>query len=380
MMVVTIVTIAMVVVLSVLNGMEGIIRSLYTSFDPELQLSAKVGKSFVVNDSLRSIILKTPGVAVLTEVIEDNAIVAYKEEKDVVKIKGVSSNFIAHKRMDSVLIGGKLELENNGVYSAIIGAGIYYKLSVSLNDPFSALTFYYPNKKKIRKPDSPDAFTIASIKAGGVFAIEKQYDDHYIFVPLDFAKELLSYGDKRTSLEIKTSNDYSIKQVQQALKTSLGDSFLVQNSDEQHLSVLRAIHIEKLVVYIILTMLLAVSSVGIYFCLTMLTIRKRKDIAVLKSLGATRSLILRLFLTEGMMIAYSGAASGLVIGYGLCYLQQTYGFVELGMETSLIKAYPVILLWEDFITTSIIVLTLTFLASYLPALKASKLEIHENLY
>jgi len=379
MLVVTIVTVSMVVVLSVLNGMEGIIRTLYNSFDPELKIVATTGKSFVISDSLRSKISNTKGVALLTEVIEDNAIVSYKEEKDVVKIKGVSENFTAHQRMDSMMIGGKLELQNNGVNSAIIGAGLYYKLSVSLNDPFVSLIFYYPNKNKIKKPNAPDAFNSASIRAGGVFAIEKQYDDHYVFVPLEFAQELLDYGDKRTSLEIKTNNDNSINEVQKNLQTTLGANFKVLNSDEQHSSVLRAIKIEKLAVYIILTMLLAVSSVGIYFCLTMLTIRKRKDIAILKSIGATPKLILSIFLSEGMIIAFSGAAVGLIVGFLICYLQQTYGFVPLGMETSLVKSYPVKLQWEDFLATSIIVFILTMIASYIPALKASKVQIQDNI-
>lgn len=379
MLVVTLITFSMIVVLSVLNGMEDVIRNLYNSFDPELKVMASSGKSFVISEDIYGKMRKVGGIDIITEVIEDNAIISYKGEKDVVKIKGVSSNFIAQHRMDSMMAGGKLVLKEGDTYFAILGAGLQYKLSVSLNDPFAPLTFYYPNRKKIKKPDAPDAFNFGSLQAGGVFAIEKQYDDYYVFVPLEFAQELLEYGDKRTSLELKLKPGFTIAKVQENLKVVLGEKFLILNSDEQHSGIIRAIRVEKLAVYIILTLLLAVSSVGIYFCLTMLTIRKRKDIAVLKSMGATAQLIGRIFMAEGMIISFSGALIGLVAGFLICYLQQTTGFVPLGMETSMVKSYPVKIEGMDFLATSIIIFVLTVIASYVPALKASRIEIMEHI-
>jgi len=379
MIMVTLVTISMVIVLSVLNGMEDVIRKLYNSFDPEIKVTAALGKTFEISDGFLNKIKKTEGVAFITEVIEDNAIVSYKDEKDVVKLKGVSDNFLADHRLDSMIVGGSLQLKNKDTYFAILGAGLQYKLSVSLNDPFAPLNFYYPNRKKIKRPDAPDAFNSGSLEAGGVFAIEKQYDDYYVFVPLEFAEQLLDYGNKRTSLEIKTTPGFSILQVQQNLKKTLGEKFNVLSSDEQHSGIIRAIRVEKLAVYIILSLLLGVSSIGIYFCLTMLTIRKRKDIAILKSLGAHAGMIRTVFLAEGMIISFSGALLGLLAGFVLCSLQQTYGFVPLGLETSLVKSYPVKLEWADFVATSIIIFILTMITSYVPAMRAAKTEIHENI-
>ena len=379
MLVVTGIAFFMIVILSVLNGMEDVIRSLYNSFDPELKIMASTGKSFRISEDLYGKMRKVEGIAIITEVIEDNAIVSYKSEKDVVKIKGVSENFIAQHRMDSMMAAGKLILKDRDTRYAILGAGLQYKLSVSLNDPFAPLIFYYPNRKKIKKPDAPDAFNSGSLQAGGIFAIEKQYDDYYVFVPLDFAEELLDYGNKRTSLELKLKQGYTIESVQQNLKKALGEKFLVLNSDEQHAGIIRAIRVEKLAVYIILTLLLGVSSVGIYFCLTMLTIRKRKDIAVLKSMGATVKLIRNIFITEGMIISFSGAILGLAVGFLICYLQQTTGFIPLGVETSMVKSYPVKLEWMDFLITSIIIFVMTIIASSIPALKASRVEIMEHI-
>jgi lipoprotein-releasing system permease protein len=379
MLAVMLITLAMIIVLSVLNGMEDVIRKLHYSFDAEIKIAPSVGKSFNISEDLYSKIKKVEGIAIITEVIEDNAIVSYKSDKDVVKIKGVSDNFIDQHRLDSMIKEGKLILKKGDNQYAIMGDGVAYKLSVDMNDPFAPLNFYYPNRKKIKKPDSPDAFNSGSLMPGGVFAIEKQYDDYYVFVPLEFAQELLDYGDKRTSLELKLKSGYKIPDVQKNLKRSLGDKFLILNSDEQHMSIIRAIHVEKLAVYIILTLLLGVASVGIYFCLSMLTIRKRKDIAVLKSMGATNALIRDIFMTEGVIIAFSGAVVGLVAGFLICYLQQTTGFVPLGMETSLVKSYPVRIEGIDFLVTSIIIVVMTSIASFLPALKAAKVEIMDHI-
>jgi lipoprotein-releasing system permease protein len=379
MLVVTIVTTSIVVVLSFLNGMEDIIRQLYNTFDPDLKITPLTGKTFVADEALLQKVAKTEGVAYLTEVIEDNAIVSYKNQKDIVKIKGVSESFLSQHRLDSKMVAGRLVLQEQGVYYAVMGAGVQYKLSVALNDPFAPLNFYYPNRKKIKKPDAPDAFNVGSLRAGGVFAIEKQYDDFYVFVPLDFAQELLEYDDKRTSLEITVAPAYSIDRVQRSLQERLGSDFQVLNSDEQHVSILRAVRIEKLAVFLILTSLLAVSSVGIYFCLSMLTIRKQKDIAVLKSMGATSGFIKNIFVLEGLIIAFSGAFTGLLLGFAFCFLQEKFGMIGLGMETAIIKHYPVKTDWRDYIVTLVTVFLLTMAASYLPAQKASQITIKDNI-
>jgi lipoprotein-releasing system permease protein len=377
MLVVTTVTLSMVIVLSVFNGMEDIIRKLYNTFDPDLQITAVVGKSFEATPRLLNDIKNIEGVAYITEVIEDNAIASYKDEKDVVKIKGVSENFLHQKKFETKMVAGKLLLHEKGRDYTVVGAGVQYKLSIALNDVYAPLRLYYPNRKKIRKPDAPDAFHTANVQPAGVFAIEKQYDDLYVLVSLDLARDLLDYGSKRTSLEIKVKEGYTIEQVKNEISSKIGETYKVLDSDEQHAGIIRAIRIEKLAVYIILSALLAVSSVGIYFCLTMLTIRKRKDIAVLKSMGASVAFIRKVFLIEGMMIAFVGAALGLIAGFAICYVQQRYGLVQLGMETSIVKAYPVKMEPTDFLITAITVFILTLIASYWPARNAAYSEVKD---
>jgi lipoprotein-releasing system permease protein len=379
-LVVAFVTMSLVVALSVFNGLENLIRSLYNTFDPQLKISAVKGKSFTVDHDFLDKLKSNKGIAIITEVIEDNVLVKYKEDQMVVKMKGVSENFLNQKRLDSMIVAGELKFHERGKDYAIIGRGIQYNLAISLNSEINPLQVWYPKNIKATASLSPDkVFSRENIRAGAVFAIEKQYDDNYIFVPLDFAERLLNYGNKRTSLEIKVKDGFKVNKVRDQLRELLGEEFLVQNSDEQHASLLRAVKIEKLFMFFTISFILAVASMNIFFCLTMLAINKKRDVAILYSMGATPSMVRAIFLTEGAMIAFTGAILGLVLGIGLCVAQQQYGMVSMGMETSLVDAYPVKMELSDFISTGITIIIITFLASVRPANRAIQVSIRENI-
>jgi lipoprotein-releasing system permease protein len=318
----------------------------------------------------------------VTESIEDWAHMQYKGDEKLVKVKGVSPNFIEHHRMDSMIVDGDFVLNKDNRSYAIIGRGIQAQLMISIYDELGYITLTYPVKK-----DSSSSGTQVShyrnnqkiIKPGAVFAIEKQYDDNYIFVPLSFAEELMNYGNKRTSLEIKTKNGYSINKIRDKIKEILGKDFLVQNSDEQHSSLLKAIKIEKLFVYVTFSFILLIASLNIFFSLTMLAIDKKKDVSILFSMGASQKFIKNLFLLEGFIISSIGALSGLALGILICWVQKTFGIVSMGMETSIVDAYPVEMQVWDFIFTGITILVITFIISYRPAVKASKFVLRENI-
>jgi lipoprotein-releasing system permease protein len=240
-------------------------------------------------------------------------------------------------------------------------------------DALNPIQVWYPNNtKRTIDINSPNAYQRSGIRASGVFAIEQRYDDNYIFVPLTFAQELLQAGNRRTSLEVNLHPNASESSTQRALQKALGPNFLVQNRDEQHASLLRAIHIEKLFVYITFSFILAIASFNIFFSLTMLAIDKKKDIATLTAMGATPVFIRRLFITEGAIIAFTGTAVGLVTGILICWAQQTFGIVSMGMETSIVEAYPVKMQFSDFALTGITIILITFFASFFPARQAAK--------
>ncbi len=366
-------TMALVIVLSVFNGLEDLFRSLHSTFNSEIQIKPARGKTFVVDGALRQKIEGIRGVDQVFEIVEDNALLSYRKAQHLVKMRGVPEAFLHQNGMDSMMVAGKLRLRNGDTEYAIVGSGVQYMLSVSLMDDVNPLQVMYPNNTgRTININSPNALRRASLRAGGVFAIEQRYDNNYIFVPLEFARDLLQLGNRRTYLEVSLTEDASVGRVQKNLQQELGDTFLVQNRDEQHASLLRAIRLEKLFVYITFSFILAIASFNIFFSLTMLAIDKQKDVAILSAMGASAGFIRKIFLAEGAIIAFAGTAAGIVLGVLICWLQQEYGFVRMGMQTSIVEAYPVKMRFSDFALTGLTIVLITFGASYFPAMKAAR--------
>ncbi|GAB3203064.1 lipoprotein-releasing system permease protein [Pontibacter aydingkolensis] len=370
---------ALIIVLSVFNGLEDLIREIYSSFDPDLKITAVEGKSFETDTEFMNRIRKMPGVAVVSEVIEDNALLRYNDRQMVVKVKGVSENFFQQNEIPQSVVEGNSELIYNDTYHALIGRGVQYQLSIRPNNQFVPLQFLYPRNTKFNPLNPEGAFNSLNITPGGIFAIERQYDDAYVFVPLNFAEELLEYGRRRTALEIKVEQGFKIEQVKRSLQELLGAEFKIQNSDEQHTSLLRAVKVEKLFVFITFAFILFIASLNIFFSLSMLVIDKKKDIAILASMGATANTIRNIFLLEGALVAFIGAAYGLTLGMLICNLQQTFGLVSMGMATSVVEAYPVKMNIEDFVFTGLAIIVITLLVSIRPARKAAAMSVTENL-
>jgi lipoprotein-releasing system permease protein len=372
-------TMALVIVLSVFNGLEDLIKGLYASFDAEIKIEAAVGKSFEVEAGWLDSIKYTPGVAVLTEVIEDNALLRYRDNQIVARIKGVSDNFLDQERFSKGHFSGAKSLGTEEQPAAILGRGVGYFLTVDLDNEFDLLQVFYPKSPRSGSIDPRNMYNRDIIKPVGFFSIEKQFDDEYVIVPLDFAQNLLNYGNKRTSLEIKVQEGYDITKVKNSLKKQLGESFLVRDSDEQHAGLLLTIKLEKLFVFLTLTFILAIASFNIFFSLSMLAIEKKKDIAVLFAMGATERLIRSIYMKQGAVIAFSGATAGLVIGFIICWLQDNFGLVSLGVTSSIVESYPVKMIWTDFLYTCISVIAITSLASYRPALIAARVKTVDHL-
>src|SRR4051812_36037930 len=375
---VAIATAALIIVLSVFNGLEVLLSSLYTSFDPELKIEAAKGKSFEVNDELIRSIETVPGVKIITEVIEDYAYVRYRDADVVVTLKGVSNNFIDQHRLDGHIIEGELRLWKDSIPFAIIGRDIRYILSAEVTDKSHALQIFYIRNLKSGSTDPSRMYARKSIRPGSVFSIEKNYDGNYIFVPLQFAQELLNYGNRRTALEVQTSG-IGIHEVQNGIRARLGENFIVKTNQEQHEDIFRLLKFEKLFAFLALSLLLLIGSINIFFSLMMLAIDKKKDISILTAIGGQPSLIKRIFLAEGMIISVTGAAIGLLLGATLCYLQEHVGLVGMGMENAIVSNYPVRMRIADFVLTSSVIIGIAFIVSFRPAILASKSYSIDNL-
>lgn len=363
---------ALIIVLSIFNGLEDFNRRLFRTFDADLTVRPREGKRFELSPSVLNQLRATAGVTSVTQVIEENALIEYRGRRAVVTVKGVDDNLASRPELDSALIEGTRTLISNDQPRALIGWGVQQRLSISMEDEFSPLEVWFPRRDANLSLPGPEAFSRAQILPSGVFSIEQTYDDQYVFVPLPFAQELFEVGQERSSLEIQVAPGERIERVRQAVQTALGEPFLVQTSDEQHADLLRAIRIEKLFVFITLSFIVAVASFNIFFSLTMLAIEKKADVATLYALGATPSLIQRIFLAEGGIVALTGAGVGLFLGVALCWLQQTFGFVKMGLPSALVDAYPVKMEWGDFVMTGLSVVLITVLASVGPARRAAR--------
>jgi lipoprotein-releasing system permease protein len=372
-------TAALVITMSVFNGLEGLMRQIYNTFDAEIKIVPAQGKSFEYTLALQKQLAGIQGVEIITDAIEDNVLLRYNESQVVGKIKGVNPNFLRQQRIDTAIIAGSFSLKKGDFYGAIVGIGIQNKLDINIKDDFTPLQIWYPKAEKnlIMNPNS--AFSKQSALVSGVFSVEREYDSRYVFTDIALVQNLLGYTDKRSYLEIKTNGKRSIETIQKEIKKVLGKDFLVLNSDEQHADLMRILRIEKIFVFLTLSFIIFIASINIFFSLSMLAIEKQHDVAILKAMGAENKLIKQIFFAEGGLVAIVGAAIGLLAGLVICLLQQQFGIVPMGMQTGIVLAYPVELQLTDFVLTALVIAIITLLVVYRPALRAAQVVIKEKI-
>jgi lipoprotein-releasing system permease protein len=374
-------TAALIIVLSVFNGLEDLLRSLNNSFDPEIKVEARAGKSFESSPELIRKIKAIEGVDLVTEVIEDYAYLRYRDFNQVVIIKGVSDNFLDQNRIPAEnIVEGELNLKDGPINYAIIGRGIQYTLSIAINDPLYPLQVYYINNVSSSVGLDPSKlYSKQNIVPGGVFSIVQTFDENYVIVPLRFTEDLFHYDNKRTSYEIKTAAGADIFKVEDQIQEILGGEFNVLNHEEQHQDLYKLLRMEKIFTFLSLTLLLIIGSINIFFSLMMLALDKKKDISILKAMGAHDNQIRNIFLAEGVLIAFSGAILGLTLGIIFYWLQTSYGLISMGMETSITQGYPIKVKGLDFVITMLVITAITLLISLHPAKMASRIAATPHL-
>jgi len=372
-------TAALIIVLSVFNGLEELTRGMFRAYNAELKVSPKRGKSFTYTKDMRQKLINVDGIDAITEVIEDNALLKYGDAQIVANVKGVSENFIEQYDLEKQLVSGEIKLKENGVNLALLGIGIKYQLSIQLNNDLLALQIWYPKRDKKISLNPNNAFYRQSIFPGGVLSIDQQFDYNQVIVPLTFMEKLLKYEKRRTSLEIKANNRDNLSQIQKEIQNILGDEFQVHNEEEQQASILRAVKIERFFGYITFAFILGLASFNVFFSLAMLTIEKKKDISILLSMGASQSMIRSIFLMEGAIIGFIGGASGLLLGFIICFIQQEFGIISLGVNNPLVESYPVKMKFYDFFYTGFTVFFITIIASLIPARNSARTKINDYL-
>ncbi len=377
---VTIGTAALIIVLSVFNGFEGLIKELYNSFDSDLRITINEGKSFTAEQAKLDELKKINGVKYVVNVLEENVLVKYRDKQFTATIKGVSDNYSQATGIDSMLTDGKFILQRGDTNFAVVGGAIAYNLQMSMNDLFTQLEIYAPRRMATSFTNPEEAFNKRYISPSGVFAIQQEFDAKYIIVSLRFANEIFEYDNHLTALEIATTDAANVDQLQNDIQKILGNKFIVKNRYQQHELIYRIMKSEKWAVFLILTFILIIAAFNVISSLTMLVIDKKKDIAVMQSFGADVNLLRKIFLFDGLYITLTGALIGLAIGFIICYLQQKFGFVELGGSGSfVIDAYPVKMLLMDFLYVFGAVAVIGLLAAWYPSRRLIKKEINLKL-
>ena len=364
-------TMALVVVLSVFNGMEELNRQIFKTFEADMTVAPKQGKRFLAPPLLLARLRYTPGVNLLTPIAQDNALARYGNAQTVIRLKGVDDNYLQRRQIDSSLLEGKLLLRRDGVNYAIVADGVRNDLTISPVDILTPLEILYPQSGQAFSVLNPDAFNREALTVSGVFFIESKYDN-FVLAPISSARTLFGYRpDEVTSLEIQLRPGTDENKAKQALQAVVGPKLTVQSRDDLNVDLYRAIRVEKLFVALTLSFIVLVASINVFFSLSMLVIEKKADIQILYALGATRPMVRRIFLNEGAIIALTGAFAGLMLGVGLCVAQERYGFIHMGTASSIVDAYPVRLIASDILLTGVLAIVVTILTSWFPAQRAA---------
>jgi lipoprotein-releasing system permease protein len=365
---VTIGTSALIIVLSVFNGFEDIILKLYNSFDPDLKVELKEGKTFATNQidlkKLRSI----DGVMYVNEVIEESALAKYHDRQYIIRVKGVGDDFTKMTGLDTMIVEGKLKLQEGGKNFAVFGSGVAYNLDINPENIFNDVEIYGVRRSAGGMNELEGSFNRMFIQPSGVFAVQQEFDERYVIVPIGFARELFEYDSLLTSLEIKLKAGENEDEVVSRIAAITGSQFVISNRAEQHKIINNIMKSEKWVVFAILVFILTIAIFNVVSSQTMLVIEKKRDIAIFRSMGAENSFMRKVFLIEGMFITIGGAICGLLIGLVICYIQIRFGVITLGGNGSfVIDAYPVKLVFRDFFYVMSTVCLIGFLAAWYPS-------------
>jgi lipoprotein-releasing system permease protein len=368
---------SLIIILSVFNGLEELNRQIFKAFDPDLKITAIENKGFFPSQMLIQQINKVDGVAFTTEVYQDKALARSKDAQMIVVLKGVDSTFTKNAEMKKSLVDGKMEILNGGRPTAFIGGGVSSILSLNVLDYLTPLGILYPKNQKLNVLAPEDNINQINVEVSGIFVLEQQYDN-YVYLPLSTVEQLIEAPGKRTSVEITLKPGAEVSSVKDRIAAILDDSLQIKDRDEQNESLLKAIKIEKLFIFVALFFIIGIASFNIFYALSMLVIDKKDDIETLSSIGATKGLVKNIFLAEGLVISFVGVALGLVLGIGICFIQMRFGIVSLGMQYATVDAYPVKIISLDIFLSVLGIFLITFLASILPATKAQKFMLNQK--
>ena len=364
-----------ILVLSVFNGFEDLVKSLYASFYADIKIIPAKGKTFVLTPAQISSLKQQPGIYGVSLIAEEKALLQNADLQTIVYLKGVDENYTNVTGVAAKTYQGKF---NTGTVSSpglIVGSGIQNAAEINVNSAFetTVVTLILPKKGKVSASDPLESLSEGRVKATGVFAIQQDFDNKYALTNIDFVKHQMGFAnDEYSAAEIKLKSNVNYERIQKQLSQLLGSAFSVQTKFEQNTSLYNTMRLEKWIIYAVLTLILFIAAFNMVSALTMLVLEKQKDISVLQSMGASKTLVLKIFLSEGLLLAGIGAGTGILLALLICFLQVKFKLIKLEGGSFLIDYFPVQLQVTDFIMVASTAIIISFFASLFPALKASR--------
>ena len=358
-------TAALVLLLSVFNGFENLLLSMYNTFDPHLKITSNEGKTFN-SDSVNILLNEHEDLLYFTDVLEEKVLMKNGDYEFIASIKGVGDDFSKMISLDSIITEGEnMELyESKSV--AILGQGVAYHLSMGVGNMFNRLKIFVPNRESTTLLNPLNAFSSASVLPIGIFSLGAQYDNEYIITPIAFLQDLVEKKEV-SAIEIKLKEKYKMLEIQEDLKERLGEKYLVQNQLQQHAILYKILNAERLGVFLILVFMLLIATFNIIGSLSMLMIEKKRDIQTLWNLGLTQEKIQKIFFVEGMLTIVVGSCIGVLLGLLLAFIQVRYGVIGMGEGNFIISSYPIEVRFMDLVWVEVTVLIIGLFASYYPA-------------
>ena len=366
----TIGTAALILVMSVFNGFEDLVTDLLSHFNPDVKVTPLRGKVFAADSSQVAQLRALPGVAGVSASLEEIAFFEYRDNQDFGILKGVDAYYNQVTKIDSVIVEGRYAYRDGARELLLLGGGMRNKLTVDPGDRFTPLKVYMAKRSKTATMEKPFRERIAF--PGGTFRFQQEYDSEYVLSSLEFAQRLLKYDNEISHLEIRVQPGYEVAAVKQEVAKILGPDFRVADRYEQEAAFLKLMNLEKWIGFAVLCLCLLLVAFNIVGSLWMIVLEKKKDIAILKSMGATDRTVRDIFLTQGMLMCVIGMLLGFVVAIVLYGLQKQFGLVPVPPGFA-VDAYPIGMRGLDFLWVFLAVSVIALVASILPARRAARI-------
>ncbi|MDZ4793223.1 MAG: FtsX-like permease family protein [Bacteroidota bacterium] len=368
-------TAALILVLSVFNGFEGLVKSLYSSFYTDLKISPVSGKVITITPEQLQQLKGLEGIKNYSLVVEEKALVKNGDYQSVVYLKGVDENYRYVSGVADNLVNGEYDLGNEEVPKLILGAGVEGALGIQADRNIFTLKIHLPRKTDTEQFDEINGISNDTIRSSAAFRIQQDFDNKYGITNIDFVKKSLRIGpNEYTAVEIALKDPLTTNEIKKKLKPIFGKNYQVQNKYEQNRSLYAVMNMERWVIYGVLCLILVVAAFNMIGALTMLVLEKQKDISVLHALGGNKKFIQRIFLSEGMLLALIGGGIGMLVALLVAWLQLQFHLIPLAGGSFLINYFPVKLRLMDFLLVGTTVFVIALIASWFPSRKAAAQE------